>query len=211
MWAIKGGTRVGGVRWAAIVLAGGRGSRLGGIDKPALVIGGMTLLDRAVAAVEGADPVIVVGPRRHTARPVVWTREVEPGSGPVAALAAGLSAVDTAGTVPALDDTAPDMPARDIPAPEVVVLLAADLPAVDCATVRRVRDAVGETGAVLVDTEGRDQWLLSAWRVDVLRAAVERSGRGLYAVLGPLAPVRVPDPGGASSDLDTPADLDRWR
>ncbi|MGW5051780.1 molybdenum cofactor guanylyltransferase [Actinokineospora sp. NPDC004072] len=175
--------------WAAIVLAGGRGSRLGGVDKPALVVGGMTLLDRVVAAVDGADPVVVVGPQRPTARPVVWTRETEPGAGPVAALAAGLSAVTA----------------------EVVVLLAADLPAVDGAAVRAVREAVDATGAVLVDAEGRDQWLFSAWRTDVLRAAVARPGRGLYAILGPLDPVRVPDTAGASSDLDTPADLDRWR
>ncbi|GAA4446758.1 hypothetical protein GCM10023148_53210 [Actinokineospora soli] len=94
---------------------------------------------------------------------------------------------------------------------DVVVLLAADLPAVTTAAVAEVRAAVGESGAVLVDAEGRDQWLLSAWRADVLRSAFAAPGRGLYSTLGPLNPVRVTDRACASSDVDTPEDLDRWR
>lgn len=175
--------------WAAIVLAGGRGARLGGVDKPALVVGGRTLLDRALDAVDGADPVVVVGPERPVERPVRWTREAEPGAGPVAAVAAGLAVI---GEV------------------DAVVLLAADLPAVTAAAVARVRAAVGVTGAVLVDADGRDQWLVSAWRADVLGPAFRTPGRGLYSVLGPLGPVRVADVDGASSDVDTPEDLARW-
>lgn len=178
------------MRWAAIVLAGGRGTRLGGVDKPALVVAGTTLLDRAIAAAEGADPIIVVGPRRPTARPVRWTREAEPGAGPVAAVAAGLAAL------------------ADVP--DVVVLLAADLPAVTPAAVDRVRSAAGRTGAVLVDASGRDQWLLSAWPAAALRAAFGTPARGLYAALGPLGPTRVPDLDSASSDVDTPDDWARW-
>ena len=177
--------------WAGIVLAGGAGSRLGGVDKPALVVAGRTLLDRAVEALDGADPVVVVGPERPCSRPVRWTREAEPGAGPVAAVAAGLAALD--------------------PGIDVVVLLAADLPAVTAEAVAEVRGAVAGSGAVLVDAEGRDQWLLSAWRVDVLRAAFADPGRGLYSTLGPLDPVRVPDRARASSDVDTPEDLERWR
>lgn len=46
---------------AAILLAGGRASRLGGRDKPRLVVGGRTLLEHALAAVSGCAPVTVVG------------------------------------------------------------------------------------------------------------------------------------------------------
>ncbi|MFC5287935.1 NTP transferase domain-containing protein [Actinokineospora guangxiensis] len=176
--------------WAAIVLAGGRGSRLGGLDKPALAIGGATLLDRAVEAAAGAGRVVVVGPERPCSRPVTWTREAEPGSGPVAAVAAGLAVVG---------------------AVEVVVLLAADLPAVTSDAVALVRAAALPAGAVLVDGDGRDQWLLSAWPAAALRAAFAAPGRGLHATLGPLGPARVADVAGASADVDTPEDLARWR
>ncbi|MGX7829752.1 molybdenum cofactor guanylyltransferase [Actinokineospora sp. 24-640] len=211
--------------WAAIVLAGGLGTRLGGVDKPALVVGGRTLLDRALDAVDGADPVVVVGPERPVARPVRWTREAEPGAGPVAAVVAGLAVLGEAdaGEVDAGEVDAGEVDLGEVDPGEVeagefgpgevgtVVLLAADLPAVTAAAVARVRAAVGETGAVLVDADGRDQWLVSAWRVDVLGPAFRSPGRGLYSVLGPLEPVRVADVDGASSDVDTPADLERWR
>ena len=49
-----------------IVLAGGRARRLGGQDKPDLVVGGSTLLAAVLGAggSAGAAPVIVVGPPR---------------------------------------------------------------------------------------------------------------------------------------------------
>ncbi|MCW4458696.1 molybdenum cofactor guanylyltransferase [Microbacterium sp. MPKO10] len=55
-------------RHAAIVLAGGRGSRLGGADKASVEIDGRMLLDHVLAAVEGCAPIIVVGPP-HLAGP----------------------------------------------------------------------------------------------------------------------------------------------
>lgn len=176
------------MRWAAIVLAGGRGTRLGGVDKPALVVGGTTLLDRAVAAADGADQIIVVGPERPTARPVHWTREPQPGAGPVAAVVAGLAELTS-----------------EI---EVVALLAADLPAITPAAVQTVLTAAP---AVLVDAEDRDQWLVSAWPTTPLLAAFATPTHGLYAALSPLAPTRLPDPNAASTDIDTPNDLSHWR
>jgi len=67
---------------AAIVLAGGRASRLGGVDKPRLHLAGRTLLDRTISALRHAEcePIIVVGP--------------EAGGGPAAALATALPRVD---------------------------------------------------------------------------------------------------------------------
>ena len=40
--------------WDAVVLAGGRGSRLGGVDKATLELDGSTLLGRTLAALAGA-------------------------------------------------------------------------------------------------------------------------------------------------------------
>ncbi|MBM7775393.1 molybdopterin-guanine dinucleotide biosynthesis protein A [Actinokineospora baliensis] len=172
------------MRWAAVILAGGKATRMGGIDKPALVVGGSTLLDRAITAVAHADEIVVVGPPRPTVHPVRWTREPEPGSGPVAALAAGLEFVTA----------------------DTTVLLAADLLAISRATVDRLR---AEAPALLVDADGRDQWLLGAWPTAPLRAALpERPvDAALRKVLTGLSPVRLVDLDGSSRDVDHPADL----
>src|SRR5699024_3826678 len=85
----------------AIVLAGGRGSRLGGVDKAALVVGGSALLDTALAATEGCAPRVVVGPAdRAVPDDVLRTREDPVLSGPASAVAAGMAAVAATGTDP---------------------------------------------------------------------------------------------------------------
>lgn len=60
----------------AIVLTGGRGTRLGGVAKSEVVVAGATLLERARAAVAAAASTVVVGP--------------EVPGGPVAGVEAGL-------------------------------------------------------------------------------------------------------------------------
>ncbi|MCU1692442.1 MAG: Molybdopterin-guanine dinucleotide biosynthesis protein MobA [Frankiales bacterium] len=174
----------------AVVLAGGSARRLGGVDKPGLVVGGRTLLDAVLAAVVGAGTVVVVGPVRPVAREVVWAREEPPGGGPAAALAAGLLHVG---------------------APTVLVL-AADLPFLDAATVALlVAAAEGSDGALLVDAEGRDQVLASCWSTQRLRerASGDLAGAPLRALLRGLEPVRVRS--SAGDDVDTPDDLARVR
>ncbi|HEX2176053.1 MAG TPA: molybdenum cofactor guanylyltransferase [Nocardioidaceae bacterium] len=76
----------------AIVLSGGRATRLGGADKAEVVVAGKSLLDRAREAVAGAHTVVVVGP--------------DVAGGPVAGVAAGLRDV----TAPAVVLLACDMP-----------------------------------------------------------------------------------------------------
>ena len=185
----------------AVVLAGGRSSRLGGTDKPGLVVGGQTLLGAVVSAVTsaGADRVVVVGPERTGAGGAVrYVREDPPGRGPVAALACGLEQV-----------SAP-----------VVVLLAADLPFLRPAHVTRLLTALAarqDPGVVLLDDTGRPQWLVSGWRAARLRGALDRyPGRSLGGLLGPLNPVLLPDVTAAGEppgwlDCDTAADLRQAR
>ncbi|WP_367127077.1 molybdenum cofactor guanylyltransferase [Saccharothrix sp. HUAS TT1] len=175
--------------WAALVLAGGRGSRLGGVDKASLVVGGRTLLDHVLDAVAPARQTVVVGPRKDGVPGVTWTREDPPGGGPVAGLTAGLAHVRT----------------------DLVVVLAVDQPGITRSTVDRLLAAVGEHGAVLVDGDGRAQWLTGAWRVAALRAALPADPRDVSArsVLGPLEPVPVIARPGEARDVDTPSDLTR--
>ncbi|SFL18831.1 NTP transferase domain-containing protein [Streptomyces pini] len=148
----------------AVVIAGGAARRLGGADKPALTVGGRTLLDRVLDACADAARTVVVGPRRPTARPVDWVREDPPGGGPLAALDAGLRRTGS-GTV---------------------LVLSADLPFLTPATVRALLDAVHGTdgthgihhgtapgpdapdGAIVVD-DGCAQPLLGAYRAESLR------------------------------------------
>ncbi|WP_433873509.1 molybdenum cofactor guanylyltransferase [Saccharopolyspora sp. CA-218241] len=179
---------------AAVVLAGGRARRLGGVDKVLLPVGAATLLDRVLGAVAGSAPIVVVGPRRATGAPVLWTREEPPGGGPLAGLAAGLRWVP--GTA------------------EFVAVLAADHPHVTAATVDRLRRSVGERpGAVLVDPGDRPQWLIGVWRTAALRAAMpaDPAGGSLRSAVAGLDPVLVPDVAGESADVDTPDDLRRAR
>lgn len=182
----------------AVVLAGGLAKRLEGADKPALEIGGVTLLDRVIEACIGARSLVCVGPRRETRRKVRWTREEPPGSGPVAALAAGLAAETGAESAPH------------------VLVLAADLPFLGATIVHTLwTSARGHDGAVLVDAEGRDQWLAACYARDVLERRIAElsaasggtAGLSLRRLLAGLDLVRVPDPDGQSFDCDTWEDV----
>ena len=83
----------------AIILAGGRGTRLGGADKPGLVVGAesMAAAVARAAVAAGARRVILVGPGRPDLAAIVppeallLAREEPPGAGPVPALRAGAS------------------------------------------------------------------------------------------------------------------------
>ncbi len=177
----------------ALVLAGGRASRLGGADKPSLQVVGVALLDRVAAAVAGAVRVVVVGPHRPTARPVRWAREHPPVGGPVAGIAAGLGQVEA----------------------PVVLVLAADLPFAAPAVPRLLAALSGHEGAVTVDATGHDQPLLACYRTGALRAALAAyaspAGVAVRALIGPLDLERVPVWGDEALDCDTEEDLERAR
>ncbi|MGW0250018.1 NTP transferase domain-containing protein [Nocardia goodfellowii] len=141
----------------AIVLAGGRASRMGGVDKPAIVIGGRSMLDAALTAVAGCARTVVVGPHRPELDPsILQVREVPPGSGPVAAIEAGLHAL------------------HPEPAP-LVVVLAADMPFLTATAIGELLRQESETGADAVfaaDKSGRPQYLVGVWRRSALTAAL---------------------------------------
>ncbi|GAA5155206.1 molybdenum cofactor guanylyltransferase [Amycolatopsis dongchuanensis] len=173
---------------AGIVLAGGAARRLSGVDKPMLPVDGKPLVRHAVDALAAADPVVVVGPERAGIPGVRWTREEPPGGGPLAALAAGLAVLER---------------------PDLVAVLAGDLAAVTPSTVDRLVDALGKhDGAVVVDADGRRQWLLGVWRTARLRAVLpaEPAGAPLRSALGALDVTGVPEHAGEAADIDTPED-----
>ena len=81
----------------ALVLAGGRSSRLGSVAKAGLIYEAQTLLERTLDAVAAAGSIVVVGPdvRTTAERPVLQAREDPPFGGPVAAIGAGMDALAT--------------------------------------------------------------------------------------------------------------------
>jgi molybdopterin-guanine dinucleotide biosynthesis protein A len=182
--------------YAAVVLAGGRGARLGGRAKPQLLVGGRTILDAVLAAVADAAQRVVVGPPQPAPDGVLLVREQPPGGGPVAALRAGLAAVTA----------------------DVVAVLAGDLPFVTSELVHDLRARLTGDGVLVVDDAGRDQLLLGVWRTATLRAALPEAAAHvpLRRVLAPLAVRRLhPEVADGTpppwTDCDTPADLDRAR
>jgi len=187
----------------AVVLAGGRAARLGGVPKPTVVLAGSTLLDRALDATHDAARTVVVGPAPalRPGRDVLAAREDPPFGGPVAGLDAGLRALDAA-------------PGRDAPA--LVLVLAVDVPRASKA-VPLLRAAVAgpgraADGAYLVRA-GRAQWLVGLYRHAVLRRALDHlagpagaaglAGAPVRRLLGALSCVEVPDLDDVSADVDT--------
>jgi len=182
----------------AVLLAGGRSSRMGGVDKTALVAGGLALSDHAVAAAARARTVVLVGLRDGRTAPdgVVVTREDPPFGGPVAGIASGLAAVVG-------------------PAPWTLVL-ACDLVqpelAVD-ALLRAAEDTSDVDGFVAVDEDGRRQPLLALYRSSALRAAVralgDPDGAAVRRLTADLRLVEVPLSADLCADVDEPADAVR--
>lgn len=181
----------------AVIVAGGKGSRMGHVSKADLDISGRRLLDIVLEATAGAATTVVVG-AVEVPDGVLLTREDPPGTGPAAGLLAGLDAIGD-------------------PSPWVLAL-ACDLPGAPDA-VAQLRTALADApadadGLCLRDAGGELQHLAAFYRTDALRHAyaeygdpANRSVRGVMANLA-LLPV---DPGDASvDDLDTPEQLAHW-
>lgn len=203
----RGGT---GAAFDAVVLAGGRASRLGGYPKPQLVFDGSTLLERALDAVRGARLAVVVGPSPPSAqgapRTVLYTLEEPRFAGPLAALAAGLAALRAA--------------VRTGPAPEWVAVLAADLPRAAEALEPLLGAIAARPGAEAVmaeDAGGRRQPLLAVYRREALErhlAALAREGglpdRPLRHLVARLAVQSLRLPPGLADDVDTWSAAEHW-
>lgn len=189
--------------FAAVILAGGRASRLGGADKPGQLVGDRTLAAAVVAAAAGAGArrIVLVGPPRPGLTPLaaglpaglITVREEPPGAGPLPALRCGLRQVQE----------------------ERTAVLAADLPFLRADVLAALLAAaeVSPAGAVLGDDAGRPQWLAGCWRTPALRLALrDYAGAALRGLLAPLDPVVLRcDPAAGQPppwlDCDTPDEL----
>ncbi|WP_353650617.1 NTP transferase domain-containing protein [Nakamurella sp. A5-74] len=153
-------------RPAAVILAGGRAGRLGGIAKPLATIGGTTLLDLAIAAVPTGSQIVVVGPPElRVPAGVLLVREDPPFGGPVAALAAGVAALSSA--PPPAVSSAPSPAASS--ATEWLFALAADQPTVRDSVRILLEAERAPDGVIGLDGTGRRQPLAALYRTEAVR------------------------------------------
>lgn len=189
---------------SGVILAGGRGSRLGGADKARVRIGGTTLLSRALEAASdaGCASIVVAGPESdaETAPGIVWLREDPPFTGPAAALVAALTG-------------------REYEA-DWTLVLACDLVRPDLAVRQLLRDLPllpnDTDGLCLADASGRPQWLTGIYRTRALRdaaSALPDAGRNaaVRELMHDLAIAAVRAAPEAIADIDTWDDLREWK
>lgn len=186
-----------------LVLAGGRGSRLGGTDKSALVFRGEPLRRHVLNAVRAARRVVWVGESTSALTGDAWpellvTREQPAFAGPSAALAAGLAALG------------PD-------AARFTLVLAADLPRAADAVPELLRGCARAGGGVIaVDGTERRQFLLGVYPSAALRREVARydqagglDGLPLRRLIDAIELTEVQLDGDLCADIDTAEDAAR--
>lgn len=177
-----------------IILTGGGAVRFGGVDKASIEVAGSTLLEHALGALSGIPEVVVVGDPVPTSRPVTFLREDPPEGGPAAGLLAGLGGFPLS--------------------PRRVVVLAVDMPLVTAATVRRLMAAAGEgseDGALLLDGDGRRQYLCAVYRTAALLDGApplsEQHGLPMRRLVAGLRLSEVAARDDEAQDVDTGEDL----
>lgn len=193
----------------AIVLAGGRSRRLGGVPKAEMRMphDGRTLLERSVAAAGPAQRIVVVGPgpQRPLPAAVLVAREDPPFGGPAAGVAAGLDALSES------DAAAGGGSVGGVP--EWVLVLACDMPhAVEAVRVLMAAAAAGGDGdgVIAQDGDNRLQPLAAVYRRGALAAVVREhreagslDGAAMFGLVRGLALTPVPVPATATADVDT--------
>ncbi len=187
---------------AAVILAGGRGERLGGVVKAELRVGGVRLLERAMARVAGCAPIVIAsGPHDPAAMrlPVgVFAVADLPGdyAGPLAGFAAAVAAL-------------PD----EI---ELLVCAAVDAPFLPQDYVEQLVAGLGEAPVAIANYDGQPYPTNSIWRLDrvrdlparILAGTAPHSLKSLAAAVGgvtiewPLTPA-----GDPFANVNTPEDL----
>lgn len=161
-------------KFTVALLVGGRGRRLGGADKSALVVGGRTILARQIDAARSVTPsVLAVGstPGAHPAD-LPLLLDLIPDSGALGALVTALTEAPT----------------------DVVVVVAGDMPFVTGRFLQWLAGRLGEADAVLPRDAGGQHPLCAAYHrraAAPLRLAVDAGVRRVQDAVGTLRCVTV--------------------
>ena len=185
---------------SAVVLTGGRSSRLGGRHKPGILVGGQSIIDQTLHAVWHAAPlaeIVVAGSDEGLSadlrQRITVVREEPPFSGPTAGVAAAVDALP--------------------PSNGVVLVLGGDLPFLSSATIRRLMTAVADDAPVAScrDAAGQLQYLCSGWQQQALRERLTQLGdpanMPLHALFAGHSPTVIECHPDELRDIDSPEDL----
>jgi molybdenum cofactor guanylyltransferase len=190
-------------RIAGLILAGGKGERLGGVNKALTEVGGVRLIDRAVAALADCDTLLVsVGARRIEGTTLEQVLDlVSTYAGPLAGVAAGIDALWAS-------------------PPDLLLTMAVDTPFFPSDFLARARPLLASAEAVVATYGGQLYPTNAVWRFDAVRALPERVRDGtaphslkrlavdLNAAHLDYAPLVADDP---FLNANTPADLENLR
>jgi molybdenum cofactor guanylyltransferase len=192
---------------AAAIIAGGRGQRLGGVDKSALVIGGQTILEHQIAVLTPLfSRVLLVraamAPGSSIASPssVTVVHDRFAGKGPLAGIDAALAVL--------------------IPAEDAVVCVGSDMPFLRPALLAQIRDAATDAPAVVPRRAGHAEPLLARYGRAFMAPIAQALATGALSVRALLAQqsvhwleeaaLRSADPELRSfENVNTPEDLQR--
>ena len=152
---------------AAVILAGGKAERLGGINKALIEIGGRTLLDRARDAAIGCEPVLLaVSASGFTAEGMTAIPDLVSGyAGPLAGIAAAVEALRESNA-------------------DWLLSLAVDTPFFPADFVRRALPVIG-TADVAVGCFGPQDYPTNAlWRLAAIRGLPQgvRDGKAPHSL-----------------------------
>lgn len=187
-------------RVAAVILAGGRGERLGGVNKALLMVGGKTLLDHALTATAECDlRLLSVGPEDWPAEgEIEHVRDLQTNyGGPLAGVAA---VVDRLAVEP----------------PDVLFSIAVDTPLFPRDFLSRATALLQTAPAVLASYAGQAYPTNALWRFEDIRGladevrmgsaphSLKRLAERLGAVLLDYSPLTPSDP---FRNANTPEDL----
>jgi molybdopterin-guanine dinucleotide biosynthesis protein A len=130
----------------AAIIAGGRGTRLGGVDKSALLVGGRSILSRQLAVLRPLFPriLMVTGTRPPHGSGVVVVHDRAPGGqGPLAGIDAALAAL--------------------LPGERAVVCVGCDMPLITAPALQLLRELAPDAEAVVPSIAGHSEPLFARY------------------------------------------------
>lgn len=190
---------------AGLILAGGRGERLGGVIKSELVVGGVRLLARVAARLGGCAPLLVAHGRIEPAllrleADMIGVPDLDGDyAGPLAGLAGAMAYFGTL-TV----------------APDLVISVAVDTPLLPDDFVQRLAGELGDRSAAIAAYGGQPYPTNAIWRIERFRDLPERvaagtAPRSLKSLCAEAGGIHIEWPATTAGDpfanVNTPEDL----
>lgn len=188
------------IQCAGLVLAGGEAVRLGGLDKAQIKIGSQTLLARATLVLSQFCSAIAISGGPNPAGSELLghpsLKDVSPGGGPLAGIAAGLHWAAGEGF-------------------EWLAVMPVDAPFLDQTPYLRLLEEVSESPLRVVETS-RPQWLASLWETRLANnaaqaAASEDKSIAHFAKLVGATRIWMPELALMFDNINTPEDLAKAR